>query len=77
MERQDAEGEGCESGSGDSDSEPEYTVARILGERQTGEGQVFLVQWAPPYEDEETWEPRCHVGECAAMDEWAAEGVDQ
>lgn len=52
-------------------------MARILGERETEEEREFLVQLAPPYEGEKMWEPRCHVGECAAMDEREAEGGDE
>ena len=42
----------------DSESEAEYEPKSIHDERGAdGGGREYLVNWAPPYSDEYTWEP--------------------
>ena len=53
-----------------SSDEEEYQVDCILEERGKGPGRRYLVQWARPYEDEQTWEPLANVADTAALDAW-------
>ena len=47
-----------DSVAGDSESEAEYEPESIFAERGAdGGGREYLVNWAPPYSDEYTWEP--------------------
>ena len=57
---------------GTSDSEEEYVVESIVGQRRRNGRLEFKVHWAGYGADEDSWEPESTVSDLAAMDAWQA-----
>jgi len=67
---------GCESDSNESadseDSDEEYVVESIVGQRRRNGRLEFKVHWAGFSAHEDSWEPEASVRDLAAMDAWQA-----
>ncbi|KAF5354530.1 hypothetical protein D9758_011243 [Tetrapyrgos nigripes] len=58
------------------DGHEEHQIDRILDSRPWGRGWRFLVRWTGEGPEEDRWIAYSLLKDCAALDQWYAEGGD-